>query len=280
VSAGENGAPTAGRLLPAVSVDRIYSRRARHYDLLHTLTTSGADRRWRREAAWLLGPREEAKVLDLCTGIGLSALELVRVWSACGIGRFSVLGVDYNRAMLARGRELIARAGVTDRIELAWGDVTDLRRGAHEAGLVSLEDRSFDAVLSVCGVGGLERPRAAFREALRVLRPAGRLVVIDIHRPIESLQTARLLQRWVWRHVTRPWVMRRLWGWNDPSDFREAIAAAELDGPERRRYRFEILTYQVRSEPWWLGLPFCWIAVLVGRKVEVSGAGTEGGAER
>jgi hypothetical protein len=73
--------------------------------------------------------------------------------------------------------------------------------------------------------------------------------------------------------------MRRLWGWNDPSDFREAIAAAELDGAERRRHRFEILTYQVRSEPWWLGLPFCWIAVLVGRKVEVSGAGTEGSAE-
>jgi len=131
--------------------------------------------------------------------------------------------------------------------------------------MARLADASFDAALSVCGVGGLERPARAFCEALRVLKPGGRLVVVDVHRPIPALQSARRLQRWIWHSITRPLLMRRLWGWNDPSDFADQIAAAEWTEGERR-WRFETLAYQVRCERWW-GLPFCWVAIYLGRKV-------------
>jgi demethylmenaquinone methyltransferase/2-methoxy-6-polyprenyl-1,4-benzoquinol methylase len=149
----------SGRL-PADGVRRMFDRIAPVYDAMNRVMTAGLDRRWRtstiRETV-----RPGDRVLDACCGTGDLAL------AARSAGAGSVVGVDFSDRMLERaGRKAP---------ELEWirADVLALPFG----------DASFDAAVVGFGVRNVEDLEACVQELRRVLRPAGRLGILEITTP-------------------------------------------------------------------------------------------------
>lgn len=159
------GAPTPGAPEPA-AVRAMFDRIASRYDLLNRLLSAGTDRRWRRAAVRLLEPPPGARVLDLCTGTADLLIEALG-----GGGRGT--GVDLSSGMLARGARKLERLGLAGRASLAAGDVERLPFG----------EGLFDAALIAFGIRNVGRPERALGEVCRVLRPGGRLVVLEFSTP-------------------------------------------------------------------------------------------------
>jgi demethylmenaquinone methyltransferase/2-methoxy-6-polyprenyl-1,4-benzoquinol methylase len=149
----------SGRL-PSEGVRRMFDRIAPFYDVMNKVMTAGLDRRWRKATI-----RETVKpgdrVLDACCGTG----DLAVAARAAGAGE--IVGVDFSEQMLERARRKDP--------ELEWiqADVLAL----------PFEDASFDAVVVGFGVRNVEDLEAGIRELRRVLRPGGRLGILEITTP-------------------------------------------------------------------------------------------------
>jgi len=170
--------------------DRIASR----YDLANSAMTLGLDQRWRRLAAQIaVGRRPGVAALDSACGTGRLTVALLAA------GAQSVVGVDFSPQMLG-----IARERYPD-IEFVLGDV----------GRLGFDSSSFDAVTIGFGLRNLPDPIAALHEMVRVLRPGGRLVVLEavraqgIGRPAAALAST-LVPRIVGRLVGNPAAYRYL----------------------------------------------------------------------
>jgi ubiquinone/menaquinone biosynthesis C-methylase UbiE len=253
--------------LDAAEVDRVYRREAKDYDWKHHLTTRGQDTNWRRMAGWLVATAPEAAptVLDLCTGTGLTVVEILRVLREHRKPA-RITGLDYNEAMLDQARRRFADRAAEDQdrpIAFVRGDATALL-GATSAAFQSFERASIDIVTQVFGIGGIADPVAALQGVLGVLRENGRFLLIDMHRPIANLAgELPLLGAWLrmpgfeahtYRATTLPLVLERLWGWRDTTlDFYLAplICEETADG----YYGLKLLWKYVESERWWLALP-------------------------
>lgn len=161
-------------------VHAMFEAIARRYDLNNRLHSFGRDVAWRRAAvrAARLGP--EAEVLDVACGTG----DLSAALHAAGAGR--VVGVDFSQAMLDLAIAKSRRLRGPGRIEYRLGDAMRLE----------WPDASFDAVTIAFGLRNVADPTRALREFRRVLRPGGRLVVLEFSEP-----RARLL-RWMNRLYT------------------------------------------------------------------------------
>jgi demethylmenaquinone methyltransferase / 2-methoxy-6-polyprenyl-1,4-benzoquinol methylase len=148
----------SGRLAPD-AVRAMFDRIAPVYDAMNRVMTAGLDRRWRRLAAEQ-AVRPGDRVLDACCGTG--DLALAATWAG---GR--VTGLDFSEAMLERAR----RKGP----DLDWvqGDVTAM----------PFEDGAFDAATVGFGIRNVAELGEGLRELRRVLRPGGRLAVLEITRP-------------------------------------------------------------------------------------------------
>ena len=145
--------------LPPDGVRTMFDRIAPVYDVMNHVMTMGLDRRWRRltvEAVVQPG----ARVLDACCGTGDLAIAAEREG---GI----VTGLDFSGEMLARAR------GKSNTIEWVQGDVLALPQ----------DDGSFDAATVGFGVRNVADLRAALLELRRVLRPGGRLAILEITQP-------------------------------------------------------------------------------------------------
>lgn len=159
---------------------------APRYDLLNAFLSLGVDRAWRREAvAWALA-KQPAHVLDVATGTADLAIALRRAAPAS-----AVVGIDFSEPMLAIGRAKADRVGVDVRLE--WGDGADL----------PYADASFDAVTIAYGLRNFGDVDAGLREFRRVLRPGGRLVVLEFPPPPRGL-FGRLFRAYFTRVV--PWL--------------------------------------------------------------------------
>jgi demethylmenaquinone methyltransferase/2-methoxy-6-polyprenyl-1,4-benzoquinol methylase len=148
----------AGRL-PAGEVRTMFDRIAPVYDVMNRVMTAGLDRRWRRLAVRsVVWPGD--RVLDACCGTGDLAVEAERRG-----GR--VVGLDFSGRMLERAH---LKSGT---IEWVQGDALDLPFG----------DGEFDAATVGFGVRNLDDLERGLRELARVLRPGGKLAVLEITRP-------------------------------------------------------------------------------------------------
>jgi len=146
----------------------MFDRVAARYDVLNSVMTAGLHHRWRERAADRaeLAPGDTA--LDVCCGTGDLALELARRVAPDG----RVVGCDFSEPMLDLAREKAAAAGVPGA-RFEWADALQL---PYDAG-------RFDAVTVGFGARNLADLDRGLREMARVLRPGGRLVILEITQP-------------------------------------------------------------------------------------------------
>src|SRR5258708_32569650 len=129
----------------------------------------GLDRYWRAFAARYLALATGELGLDLGAGTADLSIAVIR----CSGPGTHMIGMDITPEMLDQGRVKLARLGLQDRIELRVGD----------AGHIDLPDNSVDGCCSAFTVRNLTDIRQGFREMLRVLRPGGRGVCLEISHP-------------------------------------------------------------------------------------------------
>jgi len=150
--------------LPADGVRAMFDRIAPVYDAMNRVMTAGLDGRWRQEtAAAVVRPGD--RVLDSCCGTGDLALACLRAGG-------DVTGLDFSERMLERARR---KSG---EVEWVQGDALAL----------PFEDDSFDAATVGFGVRNLEDLDRGLAELGRVLRPGGRIGVLEITRPQGALE--------------------------------------------------------------------------------------------
>lgn len=150
------------------------------YDLLNTVLSAGLDRRWRARAIASLHLTGTERVLDVCAGtadVSIGAAQAVP-------GSARVVGVDFAGAMLARGLEKIRAASLSDRVQLVRGDAMGL----------PVANASVDAVTIAFGIRNVQTTAAALNELHRVLRPGGRLAILEFGLP----QAPGLRQLYQW----------------------------------------------------------------------------------
>jgi demethylmenaquinone methyltransferase/2-methoxy-6-polyprenyl-1,4-benzoquinol methylase len=147
----------------ASRVRAMFDRIAPGYDRANTVLSLGRDRAWRRRAADVAAPPVGGAALDVACGSGRLTLELYKHVGQAG----RVVGLDFSDRMLA-----VARAALP-AIEWVQGDATSL----------PFDDASFDAATIAFGLRNLADPQRGLCEMRRVLRPGGRMVVLEFLRP-------------------------------------------------------------------------------------------------
>ena len=173
---------------PDKSPDRIagmFDAIAPRYDLLNRLLSAGIDRRWRAAAITSLELSGGETLVDVCCGTADVALEARRGGSVAK----RVVGVDFSSAMLHLGRRKIGAAGESERIALIRGDAMRL----------PIASRSADAVTIAFGIRNVQRPAVACAELVRVLRPGGRVAILEFGVP--RVPGIKPLYLWYFTHV-------------------------------------------------------------------------------
>lgn len=159
---------------------------APRYDLLNHLLSAGLDWRWRRRAIRELGLTGCERVLDMCTGTADLAIAAVSPRRAAAR---EVVGIDFSGEMLRIGLAKVRRAGLASRIHLVRGD----------AMRVPLPNQSCDAATVAFGIRNVQDPARAYAEFSRVLRPGGRLAMLEFGMPGHPI--VRGAYRWYFRRV-------------------------------------------------------------------------------
>jgi demethylmenaquinone methyltransferase / 2-methoxy-6-polyprenyl-1,4-benzoquinol methylase len=157
---------------------------APRYDLLNHVLSAGLDRRWRTRAVEALALPDGARVLDLCTGTADLAIATV-----LGSRGTSVVGVDFAGAMLRLGLAKIRTASLERSIRLVRGD----------AAAIPVGTASCDAATIAFGIRNVAEPERALREIARVLRPGGRLAILEFGHP--RVPGLRTLYSWYFRYM-------------------------------------------------------------------------------
>lgn len=147
----------------ARQVRAMFDRIAPGYERANTILSFGRDRSWRRRAADAAAPPPGGTVLDIACGTGQLTLELQR-----RVGhRGRAVGIDFSERMLAIAR---ARHPAMEWLE---GD----------AACLPFADASFDAATNAFGLRNLAHPEEGLREMRRVVRPGGRMVILEFLKP-------------------------------------------------------------------------------------------------
>ena len=156
---------------------------ARRYDLLNRVLSAGLDGGWRRRAIRELGPRPGQVLLDLCTGTGDFA------FAALGVPGTRVIGLDVAREMVRIGRSKAGRLGLSSRLRFGLGDAENL----------PLADGSIDGALIAFGIRNVPDRSRALAELARVMKPGGRLVILEFGIPPNRL--FRAVYFFYFRHI-------------------------------------------------------------------------------
>ena len=154
----------------AAKVADVFSSVARRYDLMNDLMTWGLHRRWKRAAVRMAGVEPGNRVLDLAGGTGDLALRMAKRVGPTG----HVVLADINPSMLAEAERRLAKSPLKDRVSVREADAEEL----------PFEPGEFDAVTISFGLRNVTDQPRALASMLRVLKPGGRLVVLEFSRPV------------------------------------------------------------------------------------------------
>lgn len=149
-------------------VERMFDNIAPKYDLLNRVLSLGIDVRWRKRALDYLKTAQPQSILDVATGTADVAIMAARILKPA-----KITGIDIANQMLDLGRLKIKKEGLEQVITLETGDSENLRFAGN----------SFDAVTVAFGVRNFENLEKGLAEMLRVLRPGGRVVILEFSRP-------------------------------------------------------------------------------------------------
>ena len=176
----------------AARVGEVFDRVAERYDLMNDLMSLGLHRVWKSFAIELARPRPGERLLDVASGSGDLARTLVRRVAPSG----EVWLTDVNRRMLQRGRDRLLDSGA-----LAPAVQCDAERLPFAAGY-------FDCVTVGFGLRNMTRKDAALEEMVRVLKPGGRLLVLEFSKVWKPLEQAYDL----YSFKVLPWLGERVVG--------------------------------------------------------------------
>lgn len=138
-----------------------------NYDFLNHFLSLGIDISWRRKAIKAIASIAPKQILDVATGTGDFAIAALKV------NPERVTGVDISEGMLEVGRKKMKARGLDGKIELLNGDSENLPFG----------ENKFDAVIVAFGVRNFENLEKGLAEMLRVVRPGGKVVVLEFSKP-------------------------------------------------------------------------------------------------
>lgn len=154
-------------------VRNVFDSVASQYDIMNDLMSFGIHRIWKRIAVQLANIREGDHVLDLAGGTGdLTTLFEKRVGS-----KGQVVLADINAAMLRTGRDRLINRGLTGNIRYAQVN----------AECLPFADNTFDCVCIAFGLRNVTDKNAALRSMYRVLKPGGRVIVLEFSHPIDPV---------------------------------------------------------------------------------------------
>ena len=142
---------------------------AARYDLLNTVLSGGLDRYWRRRAIASLKLTGRERLLDVCAGTADVAIGA----ATTSEGAARVVGIDFSGSMLAHGLTKVKSGALSNRIQLIQGDAMSL----------PVADGSVHAATIAFGIRNVQRPEVACKELVRVLKPGGRIAILEFGTP-------------------------------------------------------------------------------------------------
>ncbi len=154
--------------------ERLFNSIARTYDSLNHWLSLGVDKSWRRRSLrWIVDPSAPQQILDIACGTGDYSIAIARRAHPDTV----VTGVDLTEAMLQVMRSKVEKAGLAGRIVAEQGNAEAMR----------FADNRFDRATIAFGIRNFEHREQALREILRVLKPGGRLVILELSVPSNPL---------------------------------------------------------------------------------------------
>ena len=160
----------------AQHVRGVFDSVAGNYDLMNDVMSAGIHRLWKRYAIGMSGVQPGQQVLDLAGGTG----DMARLLAPHVGQQGHVVLTDINAAMLGQGRGNLLDHGISGNVSFAQVDAEQL----------PFPDRCFDLVTIAFGLRNVTDKQRALESMYRVLRPGGRLLVLEFSRPAAALKPA------------------------------------------------------------------------------------------
>ena len=151
-------------------VEHMFDTISKEYDGLNRVISFGIDIKWRKKVVELVAETKPQTILDVATGTGDLAINLVKT------GAKKIVGLDISAGMLKVGREKIKAKGHEDIIEMVQADSENL----------PYTDNYFDAITVAFGVRNFEHLEKGLSEILRVLKPGGIFVILETSVPTKT----------------------------------------------------------------------------------------------
>lgn len=170
----------SGAIAPAATVQRMFDRIVRRYDLMNRLMTGGRDRAWRKMTVRAILPAAPVRVADIATGTGDLAIDLARA------GVPAVIGLDFSAGMLQAAKP---KTTALPTVALIRGNGMTL----------PFADDAIDGLTIGFGLRNMPDYEAAVREFARVVRPGGRIAILEMT-PLRPSPFASLFN-WYFRHI-------------------------------------------------------------------------------
>jgi demethylmenaquinone methyltransferase/2-methoxy-6-polyprenyl-1,4-benzoquinol methylase len=149
-------------------VAEMFDSVAFRYDFLNRFLSVGIDNSWRKKALMKLQDRQPKLMLDVATGTADMA-----IMASALLHPDKITGIDISEGMLEIGRKKVRQLGLANKIELLNGD----------SETINMDSNSFDAVTVAFGVRNFQHLEKGLAEILRVLKPGGRLVILEFSKP-------------------------------------------------------------------------------------------------
>ena len=148
-------------------VAKMFDNISEDYDGLNRVISFGIDVSWRKKVVKLVGENNPKQILDIATGTGDLALMMSE------LNPERIVGLDISEGMLQVGRQKVAKANLSNKIEMVVGDSEN----------IPFPDNTFDAITFSFGVRNFENLDKGITEILRVLKPGGKFVVLETSNP-------------------------------------------------------------------------------------------------